>query len=276
VTIRYRFVDPATTLQGGGGGESWALDTNLPSGLTLRLYTEHNVEGSYTNVTPGSWDGMDYAERATGNIVTLITDATAPSPITLTGQSDDTNTGASVINQNWAGIADGESPDFLYFTPSAGSRSHIFVSTVTYISDEMIQNPPMRNEVKFLEWLMTASSAWLGLYPAGDDKNPGLLDQMVFVSRATGDTVTVPVSGGVQIPTDEWCKVQYEARVSPLRVRVWVNDVLVQTEEGAGMNFGSSTAFSEFQQGAVWGGGNIDPAPSGALIKYAATAIWTN
>lgn len=245
---------------------SWALDSNLPGGLTLRTYNPHDA----------TWGtGWLLANRDTGNDdVTRITDASAPSPITLSGQSDDDNTGSSVINQDWSGTTDGQSPDFLYWTPSAG-KTHIFVSAVVYISAEMIQNPPMSNEVKFLEWLLDASSAWLGLYPAGDDKNPGAFDQFVFVSRAGGDTVTIPVSGGVQIPADEWCKVQYEVNISTNEVNVWVNDVLVQVED-TDMTFGSSTQFNEFQQGSVWGGGNSGAAPSGAFVRYAATAIWTN
>lgn len=242
--------------------QTWALDSNLPGGMTLRTYNDHST----------SWGtGWSYAERdGSQTNVTRITDATAPSPITLTGQADDTNTGSSVINQNWAGVADGQSPDFLYWTPSAG-RNHIFVSTVMYVSSEMIP----ANEVKVLEWQLDGGWIWLGIYPAGNGKNPGGLDQWVGVSRHSGDTITDPVGGGMAIPLDQWCKVQYEVQISPVRFRVWVNDTLVQQESGT-LTFDSSTQFSEFQQGAVWGGGNAVAAPSGALIKYAATAIWTN
>lgn len=250
---------PAVSIASAG---SWDLDSNLPAGLTLRTYNPHTA----------SWGtGWAYAERDGAKTnVTRVTDATAPSPITLSGQSDDDNTGASVINQDWAGVADGQSPDFLYWTPSAG-RNHIFVSSVMYVSSEMIP----ANEVKVLEWQLDAGWIWLGIYPAGNGKNPGLLDQWVGVSRHSGDTITDAVNGGIQIPTDEWAKIQYEVRISPVRFRVWVNDTLVQQESGT-LTFDSSTEFSEFQQGAVWGGGNAVAAPSGSLIKYAATAIWTN
>jgi hypothetical protein len=242
---------------------NWALDTNLPSGLTLRTYNPHS----------SSW-GTDwgYAPSGGGGRVTRITDATAPSPITLTGQSDDENTGSSVINQNWAGVADAASNDFLYWGPPGGTN-HVFVSTVVYLTSNMV--PP--NEVKCLEWMLNSSSAWLGIYPSGNTKNPNPNPPaFVLVSRAGGDTQTRQVGDGVSIPLTEWAKVQYEIRLSPVRCRVWINDVLSHTEEGGSMTFGASTAFVEFQQSPVWGGGNGISGPTGALMRYAATAIWTN
>jgi hypothetical protein len=249
---------------------NWALDTNLPSGLTLRTY----------NPFTSSWgSGWGYADRDAGTAtVTRITDATAPSPITLTGESDDENSGSSVINQEWQGVAGtGESPDFLYWGASSG-RNHVYISTVLYMTSEMLP----ANEVKLLEWMLldssneASSSFWCGIYPANNIQNDTDIPQLTLVSRAGGDTRTLAVAGGLEIPFDEWVKVQYEARISPLRCRLWINDVLVQSEEGAGMSFGSSTQFAEYQQGAVWGGGNPGSAPAGARVRYAATAIWTN
>jgi hypothetical protein len=130
-----------------------------------------------------------------------------------------------------------------------------------------------RNEVKLLEWMLDRSSAWLGIYPAGNMKNPTVVPQLVLVSRAGGDTHTMPVNGGAYIPLDRWCKVAYTLDLPTSTGRLWVDDVLVS--QGP-LNFGSSTSFEEFQQGAVWGGGNGNAAPAGAEVRYAATAIWTN
>jgi hypothetical protein len=236
--------------------------------LTLRTYNPHSA----------SWgEDWGYGERAAGTSVTRITDATAPSPITLTGQANDENTGSSVINQNWAGIPDAQSPDFLFWGASAG-RNHVYISTVIHMTAQMQPT----NEVKLLEWMLLnsannpSSSFWLGIYPANNIQNATNIPQLTLVSRAGGDTRTLAVAGGLQTPFDQWIKIQYEARISPLRARLWINDVLVQSEQGAGMSFGSSTQFAEYQQGAVWGGGNGVPGPSGARVRYAATAIWTN
>jgi len=245
-------------------GGNWALDTNVPAGLTLRTY----------NPFTSSWgSGWGYADRDAGTAtVTRITDATAPSPITLTGESDDENSGSSVINQEWQGVAGtGESPDFLYWGPPGGT-THVYVSTVLYMTSQMLPS----NEVKLLEWMLNSTSFWCGIYPANNVQNDTDIPQLTLVSRAASDTRTLAVAGGLEIPFGEWIKVQYEARISPLRARLWINDVLVQSEEGAGMSFGSASSFSEYQQGAVWGGGNSGAAPAGARVRYAATAIWTN
>jgi hypothetical protein len=99
---------------------------------------------------------------------------------------------------------------------------------------------------------------------------------MMFVSGSSaGHALSQRVGDRMQIPIDQWMKVQIELRISPARVRVWINDVLIHTETSS-WSWGGHTNFGEFQMGSTWGGGNITAVPSGAVIDYARTAIWTN
>lgn len=235
-------------------GEGIVLDSMIPAGLTLHRFNAHDA----------AWGaGWGLADRASGASMSIVSDPTAPA-VTVGGRSDP-NVGASVALQNWAGVPDGQSPDFIYCGGPSGRR--VIVASVMYISSAMLP----RNEVKTLEWMLDGASAWLGIYPPGNIKNQTSVPQLVLVARSGGDTHTMPVAGGLSIPLDRWFKMQYEMDLNAGTGSLWIDDVLVSTGP---LNFGGSSRFEEFQLGAVWGGGNGNAAPAGAVMKYAATAIW--
>ncbi len=234
-------------------GGQWNLASNLPAGMTLRSDTHHNT------LIPSGWGGV--AQRS------------GPAPSVVTDASDPSGDG-NVMRQLWGGVGDGASPSFLY---RQTNYNHIYVATIAKISSSMMPT----NEVKWLTWAPASGFAWLGFYGSSGTYGSqrfglrGAETEMRFVRRSGQDYISERVGTHMNIPTDRWVKVQIELRISPVRVRVWIDDVLVQTE-GASFNWAGITSFGELQMGSTWGGGNGRSAPSGASIDYGRTVIWSN
>lgn len=209
--------------------------------MTLLFDTQH------ASLTDG---GFSYLTDRHDLQLSQVTDPTDP-----TGD-------ANIIRQPWGGVLDGLSPNFQF---RGVYDTHIFFSTVARVPSSLMPT----NEVKWIEF-MDSRATWAGFYPAGN----GQYEMRGVIRGNGGDRVSSRVGSLMPIPTGEWMKVQIELRRSPALFRLWINDVLVQ-EGGADFVWGDANAFGELQMGAVWGGGNGVPAPQGAVIDYARTAVWT-
>ena len=191
-----------------------------------------------------------------------------------------------VVRQTYAGVPDGQEPQFLY-PFFGGAHDSLYYASFVKFDDTWVQ--PSFSGIKW-HIPVTRSGTWIGWIGLGDSPSePGspklgfvLDNSATYGGRLGYETLDVPLTPG------EWHKIQYLIENVPLqqdRIRMWVNDILVLdsndappwTEGGNPIQQSGPLEFIEdkqmtgIQMGATWGGGIPYPGPEGNTLSYAHT-----
>ncbi len=241
---------------------NWDVRSNEPAGMTTLTDNRH------TELTPDPWRLA--MNKAGYDVPIIVTDETAPDGL-------DTQ----VLEQSYHGVPNMYTPRFNY--ASLRNSSEVYVSTIFKVDEGWLhpaRYPSGGSVVKWLIFMTNTKMFFVALGGshwdpyAGPNPNPVGAVWLIDYHRPPENLkVSETPLALVPIFGDTWYKVQVHAQTGATpRLRLWVNDVLVEDSDREGWNPQEGTVFQELQLGGTWGGGIGYDAPDQSVF-YARTYI---